>query len=356
VTSARPAPAAGVLQTSEDSEARNLGYLDSLRDWLRSEIVDGYAERRVRDWHWDHGDLASYGHSVADRREAWRRVLNPPDLARTGPVQTGPAAVPDGLWIRVPVHEHLAAEGLLVVPPGARRLVVFQHGLGSSPERVFGLPDADNGYRGVGRQLVDRGWAVLAPMNLTQVGPRNRAQDLARLAGTTMEGIELTRCRVLLDAIAELSPRLDTDAAAMVGISWGGMAAQYWTPLEDRFVVAASIAFFNDRRTKMAVQDNRYITFADRGEHHAFLPGQLGTFSDAELASLICPRPFLVQHGELDRIAWAPQVEAEFDRSRRHWDLLGVGDRTELHLHPGGHEVEPERLLAWLTRHHPPRQ
>src|SRR5699024_5385415 len=143
----------------------------------------------------------------------------------------------DGQWLEVPVHQHLSAAGLLVVPPGASRLVVFQHGLGSWPEKVFGVPDADNGYHGIGTDLVGRGYAVLAPMNLTMVEPRNRAQDLARLAGTTVEGIELARCRVLLDAVARLHPQLDTDAA-LVGISWGGMAAQFWTPLEERFVVA----------------------------------------------------------------------------------------------------------------------
>src|SRR5699024_11011990 len=120
-------------------------------------------------------------------------------------------------------------------------------------------------------------YAVLAPMNLITIDPRNRAQDLARVSGTTVEGIELARCQVLMDAVAVLHPDLNASNVALLGISWGGMAAQFWTPLDDRFVTAASIGFFNDRNRKMVVEDEEhYVTFAARGEHHAFLPGHLG--------------------------------------------------------------------------------
>lgn len=333
-----------------DPAVRNREYVDRLHSHFRAEIVDQYPDRVARTWQWDHTDEQSFVTSVVDQREAWRQVINPPTYAPVvGPVATE-SAVPGGFWIDVAVAPELSASGLLVVPPGATRLMVFQHGLGSWPEKVFGHPDADNPYHGIGRDLADRGYAVLAPMNATGVELRNRVQDLARLTGTTMEGVELARCRVLLDAVATLQPELDAEAIAMTGISWGGMAAQFWTPLEDRFCAAASIGFFNDRTRKMALLDERYSSFAETGGHHAFLRDHLGVFSDAELASLICPRPFLVQHGVNDGIGWPPMLEQEFDRARHHWEQLGIGDRAEIQVFDGGHEVECAGLFTWLDR------
>lgn len=338
---------------------RNQAYWEQLQGWFHDEIVEGYQDRVEQSWTWDHRDPRSYLDSTAEQREAWRALLNPPELrAVSAPEVTDSDVIPDARWIEVPVSTHLKAQGLLVVPENPKKLIVFQHGLGSSPERVMGMKKASgpDGYHGIGKTLVDRGYAILAPMNLVAIDPRNRAQDLARLAGTTMEGIELARCRVLIDAVAELEPSLDTDQMALVGISWGGLAALYWPPLEDRFVAAGSIAFFNDRRKKMVVEDpDHYVTFAARSEHHAFLHDQLGIFSDAEIASLICPRPFLVQHGDSDAIGWTPQIEDEFDRARQHWDQLGLADRVELQVHPGGHEVLPAGLLRWLEQHFPTR-
>lgn len=336
---------------------RNQLYWEQLQGWFQQEIVDGYQERVDNSWSWDHSSPESFVDSTFDQRQAWAKLINPPEFHAVSDARVAESEmIPGARWIEVPVSDQLCAQGLLMVPENPKKLIVFQHGLGSSPERVLGLKKTGghDGYHGIGRTLVDRGYAILAPMNLVTIDPRNRAQDLARLAGTTVEGIELARCRVLIDAVADLEPALDTDQMALVGISWGGLAALYWPPLEDRFVAAGSIAFFNDRRKKMVVEDpDHYVTFAARSEHHAFLHNQLGVFSDAEIASLICPRPFLVQHGDADAIGWTPQIEDEFNRARRHWDKLGIADRVELQVHAGGHEVLPSGLLSWLDQHFP---
>lgn len=338
-------------------DARNRWYYHALEDWSQRRLVEQREERNAEAWSIDYTSAEAFEASVADRRELWGRLLAPPLLTASGDAEVeAHPYVAGGFWIDVPIDGELTASGLLVVPPGASRLVVFQHGLGSTPEKVFGAADgAEGSYRAVGRRLVGAGYAVLAPMNLTTVDLRNRAQDIARLAGTTVEGIELSRFRLLLDVVgevacAELGRTIRTDAVAMTGMSWGGMATQFWTPLEPRLAVAASLGFFNDRARKMLVQDSRYVTFADTDEHHAFLRGHLLGFSDAELAALTCPRPLLVQHGRFDAIGWAPQIRAEFARARRHWELLGLDDRVEYQEHSGGHEVDPHGLVQWLQR------
>lgn len=332
-----------------NQEARQDGYAAELEDWFRNRLVDGYDEFAARVWNRDHSSEAVFRDSVEPRRREWRALLAPPSLAAHGEVEVRDSEVADGRWLTVRLDGSLTAQGLLVVPEGAKRLVVFQHGLGSTPERVMGVGEGAATYDAVGARLVEAGYAVLAPMNLIGIPPRNRAQSLARLAGTTIEGIEYARFQHLLAAAAGLAPELDVEGYALTGMSWGGLAAQFWAPLDECVAAVATLGFFNDRSRKMVVQDTRYGTFYDHDEHHAFLHGHLLGFGDADLASLVAPRPFLVQHGRADRIGWWPQVVAEFERARSHWESLGVGERVALQIHEGGHEVDAAGLVDWLT-------
>jgi hypothetical protein len=337
---------------TRDVQYRQDGYVAELEHYFRAVLVDEYPQRAEALWSRDYSSEDAYADSVRARRDAWRELLGPPEFTVEG-VDVADSLVPDGKWITVRLDRHLTAQGLLVAPEGATKLVVFQHGLGSTPERVMGLGDEHGTYDAVGRKLVDAGYAVLAPMNLIHIPPRNRAQSLARMAGTTMEGIEFSRFQHLLAAVGSVAPRVDLDGYALTGMSWGGLATQFWTPLDDRVKAAATLGFFNDRSLKMVVQDTRYSTFYDEGEDHAFLQGHLVGFGDADLASLICPRPFMVQHGRGDAIGWWPQVVAEFERAKVHWDQLGVGHLASMQIHEKGHDVDAAGLVGWLEEHFP---
>src|SRR5690625_4340096 len=320
--------------------ARQDGYLAEIEHYFRARLVDG--ERKLSNdlWSRDYSSTDTYLTSVKSRREDWRRLLAPPDLEAQGDIEVRDCSVPDGRWVVVALDHHLTAQGLLVVPPGATKLVVFQHGLGSTPERVMGIGEGADVYDAVGARLVEAGYGVLAPMNLIKIPPRNRAQSLARLAGTTIEGLEFARFQRLLAAVERLAPDLDVGSYAFAGMSWGGLAAQFWSPLDDRIAAVATLGFFNDRAKKMVVQCTRYATFYDHDEDHAFLHGHLLGFGDADLASLICPRPFLAQHGKADRIGWWPQIAEEFERAKSHWDRLSLGELATMQMHAGGHEVD----------------
>jgi len=332
-------------------QQRNRRYQREVEDYFRSHLVDQYRDRADRAWVRDHSSNEQYLRSVEPMRREWRRLLAPPDLVAAEPCLTTSGWLPDidSWWLSLPLAGGLTAQAGLAVPSGgASGLVVFQHGLASYPERAFGVGDDSGAYDDVGHQLLEAGFAVLAPLNLSFRGPRNRAQRLARLAGTTMEGLELARVRLLLAEAEEVAGPFGP--VGLWGCSWGGMATQFWTPLDDRFRVAITTAFFNHRPNKMVVQDTRYGTFEDSGEDHAFLHGHLTHFSDADLASLVCPRPFQVQIGKADAIGWWPQIEGEFRLARDHWDRLGVGERVALDLHEGGHCVRGAAGVAWLTK------
>jgi hypothetical protein len=63
-------------------------------------------------------------------------------------------------------------------------------------------------------------------------------------------------------------------------------------------------------------------------EDHAFFNGWLTEFTDSAVASLICPRPLLIQHGKPDHIAHWPQVVEEFDAARKI-PSAGSGSSTQ---------------------------
>lgn len=330
-------------------------YAGTLESWLRDDIVNGYQERAARSWHRDYANAAAFVASVEPNRARYRAMLAPPALRAEGPLRRTPFTAVAGLkaeWLTLPLTGGLTAEGLLAMPANAAGkvpLVIAQHGIGSFPERVFGLEDPSGAYKAYGKALVEGGFAVLAPMNLLSIERRNRVERMARLDGTSLAGIEFQRMKLLLDAVLA-GPSIDAERVGFWGISLGGMAGMYWTPLEPRIKAAVITAWFNHRRNKMAVPDARYSVFLDTAEEYSFLRGWLTEFTDSDVASLICPRPLMVQHGKADRIAHWPQVEAEFNAARLHYEKLGLADRAQLVLFDGGHEIELPSGVAFLRR------
>ncbi|MBC8869492.1 MAG: hypothetical protein H8E44_08745 [Planctomycetes bacterium] len=337
-------------------EERTDAYATQLETYLRKWLVDEYPERAAKAWNRDYSSVEAFLASVERNRERWREVIKPPELTKTGDLQRRPhppLAKLDGQWLSLPLGG-LAAEGLLVVPTSATPekpapLVIAQHGLGSHPERTFGVLDEGDHYHRYAERLVEEGFAVLAPMNLRTAERRNRIERLCRLADTSLPGIELVRFERLLDEVLK-DPRIDEDRVGMWGVSLGGLATMFWMPLEPRIKAGVVAAWFNHRRNKMVIRDPRYSCFLETSEEHAFFDSWLTEFTDSDAASLICPRALLIQTGKKDRIAHWPQVVEEFEASRVHYEKLGIAERIEMDLHEGGHEPCVETGVRFLKR------
>jgi len=343
------------MDPREMVEERNQRYRRELEDYFRRAIVDGYAARAGAAWHRNHDSAEAYEKSVAANRERWRAILAPPPLGIAGDLVCEPISGLEGMaasFLRLPLDGGLRAEAIFAIPARADTplpLVVAQHGIGSTPEHVFGLIDPEGAYHSYARRLVEEGFALLAPMNLFGREPRNRIVRLATLAGTTLPGIELTRMQRLLDVVLA-RPEIDETRVGFWGLSLGGMAAQFWAPLEPRLKAVISAAWFNSRLNKMVISDPRYSCFLDGAEEHVFVRGWLTEFADRDLLSLVCPRPLMIQTGKADSIAWWPQVVEEFAELRSHYERLRLAERVALDLHEGGHEVRLDSGIAWLRR------
>ncbi len=346
--------AAADSPTADAFAKRNDAYREQLEQYFRKVLVTDYPERAARMWHRDYSSPDALIISVGPNRERYRKMFNPPPLKPTGPLERKPDPLVSevgGEWLTLPLGP-LKAEGLLVIPnnvKGPVPLIIAQHGIGSTPEKVFGVEDAHNLYHDYGHVLVREGFAVLAPFNLATRPKRNRIERLARLGDTTLPGIEFRRMQALLDEVLK-DKRIDRKRVGMWGISLGGMATMFWMPLEPRIRCGIVTAWFNERRNKMVIPDKRYSCFLDTIEEHAFFRGWLTEFTDSDVVSLICPRPLLIQTGKKDGIAWWPQVIEEFEASKQHYAKLGIEDRIELDIHEGGHEIRLETGIPFVKK------
>lgn len=341
-------------ELSEKINRRNQAYSDELEKYFDRYLVEEYPARAEKAWNRSYANVDAFLRSVEPNRQRYRKMFSPPDLRPTGPLERRPHNLVPGLkaeWLTLPLGL-IKAEALFVVPENVSKpvpLVIAQHGIGSFPEKVFGVLDDRNLYHDYGHALVKEGFAVLAPINLMSVEKRNRIERLARLADTTLPGIELVRLQTLLDEVLK-DKRIDRDRVGMWGISLGGMATMFWMPLEPRIQCGIVTAWFNHRRNKMVIPDKRYSCFLETKEEHAFFRGWLTEFTDSDAVSLICPRPLLVQTGKKDGIAWWPQVIEEFEASKEHYRKLGIEDRIEIDLHEGGHEIRVRSGMAFLKK------
>jgi hypothetical protein len=353
---ARAADDGAAKELKAAEEKRTDAYAAQLEAYLRKMLVEDYPARAAKAWHRDYSNVEAFLKSVEPNREQWRKVIKPPTLVKTGKLERAPHAPLADLkaeWWRVPLGD-LAAEGIFAVPEGAGAgkrapLVIVQHGIGSFPERNFGLNDDGGAYHAYARELLKAGFAVIVPMNLRSVERRNRIERLCRLADLSLPGIELARMQRLLDEALQ-EPCVDTERVGMWGLSLGGLATMFWMPLEPRIKAGVCSGWFNHRRNKMVIPDKRYSCFLETKEEHAFFAGWLLESTDSDVVSLICPRPFQVQTGKADRIAHWPMVVEEFEAAREHYQKLGLGDRIEMDLRDCGHETHVESGLRFLTK------
>lgn len=324
-------------------------------DYLRALSLD-YAQRQREYWKRDYSSIEAFVDSVRPNRERWRAAMGEfgPPAEEMDP-RVEPFAENEHFraeWVTLNLYGNLRARGVFAVPKvgeGPFPTVICQHGIGSSPEKTFGFDDGGGIYHAYAQRCLEAGFAVIAPMNITEAEPRARYTRLCTMLGKTLWGLEIAKIGRLID-YAEAREEFDTTRLGMWGISLGGAYTMFTLPLEERIRAGIVTAWFNHRLRKMVVDDPRHSCFLSTREEHIFIPGWLREFTDSDLISLICPRPLMAQTGKADGIAWWPWVLEEFAAAREHYERLGISERIELDLHEGGHEIRVESGLRFLRQ------
>jgi hypothetical protein len=71
----------------------------------------------------------------------------------------------------------------------------------------------------------------------------------------------------------------------------------------------------------------------------------------AELASLIFPRPFMVERGHRDGVGWDEWVAFEYAKVFRFYSQMGLRDRTAIEYFDGPHEIHGVGTYEFLRKH-----
>ena len=259
-----------------------------------------------------------------------------------------------GYEVMLDVYPHVFAYGILLVPKRVRRgqrrpVVVCQHGLEGTCQKVAAPQRPEDAYRHFGSQLVERGFVVYAPQNPYIGGDKFRVlQRKLNPLKKSLFSVIVRQHEVTLQWLASL-PFVDPERMGFYGISYGGKTAMRVPALLDQYCLSICSADYDEWIWKNASARHRY-SYLGTGEYEMFEFDLGNTFNYAEMSWLIFPRPFMVERGHHDGVAPDEWVAYEYAKTFRRYDLLGLAEKTELEVFDGPHAIHGVGTFAFLHR------
>jgi len=274
---------------------------------------------------------------------------------RTRPFQEGPKTI--SYEVILDVFDGVFAYGVLTLPKdfditsGEKRpVVVCQHGLEGTPQDTISEAKY-TAYKAFATRLAERGFITFAPQNGYKYFDHFRMQQFkAQSIGKSLFSIIVPQHLQITEWLAA-QPFVDADKIAFYGLSYGGKSAMRIPPLVDRYCLSICSADFNDWVWKNAATDPESLrySYANKGEYEMFEWNLGGRFNYAEMAALICPRPFMVERGHFDGVGPDERVALEFAKVRNLYQArLGIGDRCEIEWFAGPHSINEDGTYRFL--------
>lgn len=249
------------------------------------------------------------------------------------------------------------AWGILLIPndikPNEKRpVVVCQHGLEGVPMDVVttdSLAENYPFYKGFASRLADKGYVIFAPFNLYRGGDKFRVlQRKANPLGLTLFSVIIGQHQRILEWLKKLS-FVDAEHIGFYGLSYGGKSAMRIPAVVEGYTLSICSGDFNEWIRKCA-STNYSFSYMFTGEYD-MQEWDLGhTFSYAEMAALIAPRPFMVERGHYDGVAADEWVGYEFAKVRKHYDLLGLPKFAAIEYFVGPHTIHGVGTFDFLDR------
>lgn len=260
-----------------------------------------------------------------------------------------------GYEVMLDVHPDVFAYGILVLPAdlksGERRpVVVCQHGLEGRPTDVADPRIPNAFYHQFAFRLAEQGFVTFAPQNPYIGGTRFRqVLRKAQPLGLTLWSFIVRQHEVITEWLAA-QDFVDPQRIAFYGLSYGGKTAMRVPVLVDRYCLSICSGDYNEWIWKNVSARSPYSYLWTM--EYDMPEWNLGnTFNYAELSWLICPRPFMVERGHDDGVAPDEWVAYEFAKTRRLYDKLSLGDRTEIEFFNGPHSIHGVGTFDFLHRH-----
>lgn len=252
------------------------------------------------------------------------------------------------------VFPDVFAFGVLLLPkdlkPGEKRpVVVCQHGLEGRPTDIF-LGD-NPAYHDFAAKLCERGFITFSPQNLYIFTDRFRTlQRKAQPLGKSLFSIIVPQHQQIVNWL-KTQPFVDSDRIAFYGLSYGGKSAMRIPALVTDYCLSICSADFNEWVLKNASTRHNF-SYIWTGEYEIFEWDLGSTFNYAEMAALICPRPFMVERGHFDGVGEDDWVGYEYAKVRHLYAAkLNIGDQTEIEWFVGPHTINGQGSYRFLHKH-----
>ena len=322
--------------------------VDSVDRFLLKEIEKS-VERRARHWKRDFSSPEKYHASIEPNRQRLAHILgardprpSQPRLEWTSTLDALRAGRPAKGYrvaaVRWPAFADVHGEGLLLLPDAAKPLagVIAIPDADELPEMLAGIVDGPPGAA-IARRLADSGCLVVVPALINRavtVRKLSNREFLYRSAyemGRHLIGYEAQK---VLAAVEAIRAELGSDARiGVIGWGEGGLLALSAAALEPRIDAACVSGYFDCRQNVWQEPIYRNVF------------GLLEQFGDAELASMIAPRPLIIEAAKGPELVVPPgtgggpgrlvtpnveSVRREVDRARRLVAGLNPPPRIEL--------------------------
>ena len=353
------------------------------------EALDGYVtdavarsvEKRETLWHRDYSSHEAYTESVEPNRARFRKqigCLDPrlpiEDLAYVATTTSAAQITEDENYtvsrVRWQVFDEVEGEGLLLEPmhnvPVVAQVVALPDA-DWTPEMIAGVTDELPPSAQFARRLARAGCRVVVPLlinredsysgnptisRMTNQPHREFIYRMAYQLGRHIIGYEVQKVLSLVDWMASTEAPI-----GVIGYGEGGLIALHSAAVDTRIQAAAVSGYFQSRQEVWREPIYRNVW------------GLLHEFGDAEIASLIAPRPLVIEVSTGPEVAGPPpvgngrsgaapgqlvsppadSVEAEFSRAHDFYRQLGSEDALRLVSSVDGSPGSEETLTAFLT-------
>jgi dienelactone hydrolase len=318
--SQEPLPGTSRLEAKGDLASEMVAGIDRflLRETARS------LERRAAHWKRDTSSPARYEASIAPNRERLRRFIGATDarlpgsgfelvadtVSFTSEVGKGQGYVIHA--VRWPVLPGVDGEGLLLLPAHAAATAdcIAVPDADQTPEMLVGLTPGVAAEAQFARRLAENGCRVLVPLLIdrrdtysalpgrppTNQPHREWIYRQAFEMGRHIIGYEVQKILAAVDRFA--GQPADGKKIGVFGYGEGGLLALYAAALDPRIQATCTSGYFHSRQDLWQEPIYRNV-FA-----------LLTEFGDAELASLVAPRPMVVEACRVPEVAGPPPVRA----------------------------------------------
>ncbi|NND99659.1 MAG: hypothetical protein HKN47_20265, partial [Pirellulaceae bacterium] len=271
------------------------------------ELQLSRAKRRSH-WNRDYASVGAYVKSIQPNRDRFRKIIGAVDpRVKASGIELITTTSQDSLvaanklysihTVRWPVLQGVTAAGLLLRPtaaPVAR--VIALPDADWTPEMIAGIEPCDSPFAA---QLASLGCEVLVPTLINRDSKFSRNDAIGRSTNLTHRefiyrqafelgrhiiGYEVQKVLAGVDQFALLNKTDNVDLPIFViGVSEGGLLALYSAALDDRINGTVVSGYFNGREGVWRQPIYRNVW------------NLLTEFGDAEIASMIAPRPLFVE-------------------------------------------------------------